>query len=97
MRYGLVTRVQTCALPILLGGTLAFNGDGTTATDAGTYTVTPAGVTSDNYSIVFVDGSLVISKRSEERRVGKECRSRWSTESDNKKKNVNVTGGNTYN
>ena len=28
--------------------------------------------------IIFVEGKLLMIERSEERRVGKECRSRWS-------------------
>src|SRR5256886_7151586 len=78
-----VTGVQTCALPILTttgtptpsltesgtlpsGVTFKDNGNGT-ATLSGT----PAAGTAATYTLTF-------TARSEERRVGKECRSRWS-------------------
>jgi uncharacterized repeat protein (TIGR01451 family) len=49
--------------PTVLGGTLSFTGAGTTATAAGgPYTVTPGGLTSSNYQITFVNGSLMITK-----------------------------------
>ena len=39
----------------------------------------PVGAISDNGGVFVIDGSQCIScGRSEERRVGKECRSRWS-------------------
>src|SRR2546429_1603522 len=80
-----VTGVQTCALPIsalkdvsiTLGGSQAglmttnANGDYSfTVPGGGNYTITPATV---GYSF-----NPSIQTRSEERRVGKECRSRWS-------------------
>ena len=46
----------------VLGGALTYTGAATTATNAGTYTITPQGVTSDNYEIAFVNGSLEIGK-----------------------------------
>ncbi|KAF5074510.1 MBG domain [anaerobic digester metagenome] len=46
----------------VLGGALTYTGDAATATNAGTYTITPQGVTSDNYEITFADGSLEIGK-----------------------------------
>ncbi|MGE0076333.1 MAG: MBG domain-containing protein [Bacteroidales bacterium] len=46
----------------VLGGTLTYAGTATTATNAGTYTITPQGITSDNYTITFMDGSLEIGK-----------------------------------
>lgn len=46
-----------------LGGSLSFSGTATTATDVGIYTITPAGLTSSNYAINFVDGSLEITLR----------------------------------
>ena len=61
-----MTGVQTCALPILLVLVLGSGFD-----DKGGDSVTVLdGVVND----VDADGT----KRSEERRVGKECRSRWS-------------------
>jgi hypothetical protein len=44
----------------VLGGSLTFTGDAQGAINAGTYTLTPAGLTSTNYSIAFADGSLTI-------------------------------------
>ena len=47
----------------VLSGTLNFSGSATTATDAGTgYVITPGGLTSNNYKITFVNGSLTIEK-----------------------------------
>src|SRR5256885_11601833 len=82
-----VTGVQTCALPILLncittsitlnatassGAALLWSGGQTTASitvsAAGTYTV----------RATAANGCTASDTRSEERRVGKECRSRWS-------------------
>src|SRR5256885_4340488 len=82
-----VTGVQTCALPIFcvaLNGVLTNErrfvaGDGLVATDAGannTYTVDFVAL-ANSHLIVGAD-SVDWSGRSEERRVGKECRSRWS-------------------
>jgi MBG domain (YGX type)/Kelch motif len=46
----------------VLGGTLTFSGAGTTAIYVGgPYTVTPGGLTSSNYNITFVSGSLNIT------------------------------------
>src|SRR6266478_5269728 len=56
-----VTGVQTCALPISSG-------------DYHGLALTPA---RSSLQPVLVSGQLVIRWRSEERRVGKECRSRW--------------------
>src|SRR5438128_9465670 len=70
IRDATVTGVQTCALPILVidtGG--AFTSQGNIG--AGTYTT----ATTQNNSEVNASG---LSARSEERRVGKECRSRWA-------------------
>src|SRR5260370_18009935 len=64
IRDSSVTGVQTCALPIspVVGQVVTLSA---TMNAAATGTVT------------FSDGSTVLA-RSEERRVGKECRSRWS-------------------
>ena len=46
-----------------LTGDLSTTGTAATAVNAGTgYVITPSGLTSDNYAISFVDGSLVITK-----------------------------------
>jgi hypothetical protein len=44
-----------------LTGSLSFSGSATTAADAGTYTITPGGLTSTNYQIVFLSGTLSIN------------------------------------
>ena len=49
--------------PSVLGGTLVFTGSATTAVNAGSYVITPGGLTSSNYEIGFVDGQLIISKK----------------------------------
>jgi ribosomal protein S27E len=46
--------------PGVLGGTLVYSGTAITATNAGSYTIIPAGLTSGNYSITFQDGTLTI-------------------------------------
>ncbi len=46
-----------------LSGALSFAGTATTAINAGTdYTITPGGLSSENYAIVYVDGYLDIQK-----------------------------------
>jgi hypothetical protein len=44
-----------------LGGTLIFTGNAVGATEVGTYTITPSGLTSTNYDIAFYDGELEIT------------------------------------
>ncbi len=46
----------------VLSGTPAYSGDSQTAVDAGDYTITPSGLSSNNYNISFVDGTLTINK-----------------------------------
>lgn len=46
----------------VLGGTLAYGGTAQGAVDAGTYTLTASGLTSSNYSITFLPGTLTINK-----------------------------------
>jgi hypothetical protein len=48
--------------PSVLGETLSFSGDSQGAINAGTCTITPAGLTSDNYNINFVDGTLTVTQ-----------------------------------
>ena len=48
--------------PADLGGTLHFKTLATSVTPPGKYFVAPAGLTSNNYTITFVDGTLVITK-----------------------------------
>src|SRR2546422_5146651 len=66
-----VTGVQTCALPILLAAdpTLVASVEGHTDTTAST---------AHNQTLSEQRSQAVYDYRSEERRVGKECRSRWS-------------------
>lgn len=47
----------------VLGGPLSFSGTAQGATNAGSYTITPGGLTSDNYAISFVDGTLTINQK----------------------------------
>ncbi|WP_461637022.1 MBG domain-containing protein [Labilibaculum euxinus] len=47
-----------------LSGTLAFTGTASTAINVGTgYVITPGGLTSSNYHIIFADGSLDITQK----------------------------------
>ncbi len=45
---------------IVLGGTLVFSGTSDTATISGSYSIVPSGLTSTNYAISFVNGTLII-------------------------------------
>jgi hypothetical protein len=49
--------------PSSLGGTLAFDTAATTTSPVGPYVVTPKGLTSSNYTITFVDGTLDVTKK----------------------------------
>src|SRR5256886_12369614 len=78
-----VTGVQTCALPILLAEENIRRG--MNPADAGRAARREFGgveqakeLHRDQRSIPFLDALLQDLRRSEERRVGKECRSRWS-------------------
>src|SRR5690348_18371510 len=79
IRDGRVTGVQTCALPI------------STAVVAGDETLTyeELNARANRLARLLVDRGAgperVVAIRSEERRVGKECRSRWSPEHAKKK------------
>src|SRR2546425_5409149 len=85
IRDKLVTGVQTCALPISMAMIAAdalgvpFDridvvwGD----TDRCPYSVGESGSRTTNFTGYAVEAANDL-KRSEERRVGKECRSRWS-------------------
>src|SRR3712207_7380962 len=78
-----VTGVQTCALPICQAGCAARARATISATcsaesDGTSPTLSPvAGLSTSIVSWPVISGA-VSSRRSEERRVGKECRSRWS-------------------
>src|SRR3989442_2811855 len=68
IRYADVTGVQTCALPIFMNIEIA--------AEFNVHDVVKA--LSDEKLLHLFSEALVDAKRSEERRVGKECRSRWS-------------------
>ena len=46
--------------PGVLGGTLTFSTLATTSSPPGTYTITPGGLTSSNYDMTFVSGTLTV-------------------------------------
>ena len=46
----------------VLVGSLTYSGTATTGTNAGTYVITPGGLTAINYTISFVNGQLTINK-----------------------------------
>jgi streptogramin lyase len=46
--------------PSVLGGTLSFSTTATASSPPGTYAVTPGGLTSSNYAITFVSGTLTV-------------------------------------
>src|SRR2546422_6999660 len=78
-----VTGVQTCALPISIGATtsrLPFGHHGANHPVQDLRTGRVA-ITSQNHEFQVDEASITSDSgfvRSEERRVGKECRSRWS-------------------
>src|SRR5439155_14618133 len=83
IRDGHVTGVQTCALPIWLLVCKRFVG-GQEATEVGAV-IAGSEVVEAGFGVAFFAGEfvrhlvvVVTALRSEERRVGKECRSRWS-------------------
>src|SRR5689334_24752226 len=68
IRDGTVTGVQTCALPISTGAEVALQrGADFVVFDGSGAAIPPVAA-----------GTRVLVTRSEERRVGKECRSRWA-------------------
>jgi hypothetical protein len=46
--------------PSVLGGTLWFSTTATASSPPGTYAITPGGLTSSNYTITFVSGTLTV-------------------------------------
>ena len=75
IRDGHVTGVQTCALPILLDETVIFAKSGIVLQIPFNSALF---INSCASSFVSNKAASVLDERSEERRVGKECRSRWS-------------------
>jgi len=45
----------------VLGGTLTYGGTSQAAKNAGTYTITPGGLTSSSYNIIYADSTLTVS------------------------------------
>lgn len=45
------------------GGTLTYTQNYTQGSDAGTYKITPSGLTSENYDIKFQDGKVIVDKK----------------------------------
>src|SRR4051794_41685832 len=83
IRDGRVTGVQTCALPISeTFNDVVPNGAGSTYTvdeaAAAGYRLTDITCDDGNSANASSDPAADPNGRSEERRVGKECRSRWS-------------------
>src|SRR2546429_6799840 len=78
-----VTGVQTCALPICFTCHNADSGVAPEPKDCNVchklvLPVTEPGAVATGHSTLKVDFEPKLLSRSEERRVGKECRSRWS-------------------
>jgi uncharacterized repeat protein (TIGR02543 family) len=48
----------------VLGGTLAYGGTSQNATNAGSYTIIPSGLTSANYAITYTNGTLTVNPAS---------------------------------
>ena len=46
----------------VLSGTVAYGGTSQGAVDAGSYAITPSGLTSANYAITYADGTLTVNK-----------------------------------
>src|SRR5690348_18383403 len=91
IRDGRVTGVQTCALPISGVEGLAAraadraNGEGLDAGTVGRDSGVGAGHL-EQRDARGAERQARVGARSEERRVGKECRSRWSPEHEKKKR-----------
>src|SRR5205823_11020200 len=73
IRDKLVTGVQTCALPISTPCRVPMTMN---LSSGNSFTATIAAI----FSPSSIETRLAIDLRSEERRVGKECRSRWAPE-----------------
>src|SRR5260370_2407270 len=77
IRDSSVTGVQTCALPILFHGDTAYH-DYEGISDDTAESMRLAEDLGDKHQMILRSHGLMTVGRSEERRVGKECRSRWS-------------------
>src|SRR5258708_10855694 len=79
IRDDLVTGVQTCALPILFPPTTSIPGSGSAPRQVTEPSLSRESTWSGGTSLWRLRQMPPLSRlRSEERRVGKECRSRWS-------------------
>src|SRR5258708_17235737 len=78
IRDDLVTGVQTCALPISSGGKTGEFFDWKTAFVEKAFEQLPGLTAGGRDGPRFRSEGVEYARRSEERRVGKECRSRWS-------------------
>src|SRR5690348_17863125 len=85
IRDGRVTGVQTCALPISRPSTVSLVPTRPTVIDRGLRSRTSSGPASINPKRMSI-WCTPPANRSEERRVGKECRSRWSPYHEKKNK-----------
>lgn len=56
--YGGLVNGETAAV---LGGALAYGGSSQGAVNAGSYAITPSGLTSSNYAIIYASGSLSVT------------------------------------
>src|SRR5687767_15313897 len=78
IRDKLVTGVQTCALPISRAGRGSAEGRPFVATVAFAAGYLLPWLVAGLAAYALIEGARSLQPRSEERRVGKECRSRWS-------------------
>src|SRR5438046_8846766 len=84
-----VTGVQTCALPICLSHSASRSSKSMALVDCLRAAYSPCNFSSTGAKSMkksYCSASMRTIGRSEERRVGKECRSRWSQYDDKKKK-----------
>src|SRR5439155_13871108 len=78
IRDGHVTGVQTCALPIFPGRRRRLSTLETVNRAECAGALLPEGWDQRRWNFRSIGNGMTASDRSEERRVGKECRSRWS-------------------
>src|SRR3712207_8032865 len=73
-----VTGVQTCALPISVVNEIEKRHEAGQPVLVGTISVEVSELLGERLKKKGIKHTVLNAKRSEERRVGKECRSRWS-------------------
>src|SRR5947209_17260407 len=93
-----VTGVQTCALPIYLGPRHVVSAGGSEQCLDRSFAgdrlqAAPVSAAADRTVLAHLDMTDLArqARRSEERRVGKECRSRWSPYHEKKQKNSSTS------